>query len=76
MNHPTNIAYSSGSDPVRYCVSNMPATSHKAVLATTLPKSVPFSGSYGDGAQSEASWSMQRSYAHPYQPMYRQTPPM
>lgn len=75
VNHPASSVYSSAA-------SNAPPTYPKSEPGVTLPRSVPFGGSYGDqnmgfrSPQSEASRPMQNSYARPPQPTYRQPPPM
>ncbi|RDX67786.1 Replication protein A 70 kDa DNA-binding subunit C, partial [Mucuna pruriens] len=79
---PASSVYSSNSDSVRYGTSNAPPIYPKVEPGVSLPRSAPFSGSYGDqntgfrSPQSEASRPLQNSYARPPQPMYRQPSPM
>ncbi|XP_061366097.1 replication protein A 70 kDa DNA-binding subunit A-like [Gastrolobium bilobum] len=82
VNPPPTSAYSSNSDSARYGASNAPPIYPKVEPGVSLPRSTPFSGTYGDqntsfrSHQSEASRPLQNSYARPPQPMYRQQSPM
>ncbi|KAK7407071.1 hypothetical protein VNO78_08712 [Psophocarpus tetragonolobus] len=82
VNPPPSNVYSGISNSGTSYASNAPPTHPKVDPGVSLPRSAPFSGSYGDqntgfhNPQSEASRPLQNSYARPPQPMYRQPSPM